>query len=71
MRGRQDFAGVAELVYPLTFSLTGLTASGLALMVSSEDGRLALLRLVMVAAAPPIAAMVAVHFSGHAGEPYP
>jgi hypothetical protein len=71
MRGRQDFAGAAGLVYPLTFSITGLTASGLALMVSSDDGRLALLRLVMVAAAPPIAAMVAVHFPGRAGEPCP
>jgi hypothetical protein len=46
-------------------------ANGLALMLPDEDGHLALLRFALVAAAPPIAALAAVHFAGKAGKPYP
>jgi hypothetical protein len=67
MRRRGDSPGVDELVCPLVFSLAGLLASGLALMLPGEDGHLAMLRFALVAAAPPIAALAAAHFAGKAG----
>jgi hypothetical protein len=66
MRRRRASAGVDGLVCPLVFSLAGLLANGMALMLPGEDGHLAMLRFALVAAAPPIAALAAAHFSGKA-----
>jgi hypothetical protein len=68
-RRRRDHAG-AGLVCPLLFSLTGLVTNGLALMAPSEDGYLTLLGFALIAGAPPIAAMAALHFAGDSDEPF-
>jgi hypothetical protein len=68
-RRRRDHAG-AGLACPLVFSLTGLATNGLALMAPSEDGSLTLLGFALIAGAPPIAAMAALHFAGNSDEPY-
>jgi hypothetical protein len=70
LRRRRYSAGVGELVCPLVFSLAGLLANGLALMLPGEDGWPALPGFALIAAAPAIAAMAAVHFAGQASEPY-
>jgi hypothetical protein len=70
MRRRHDSAGVGELVCPLVFSLAGLLANGLTVMLPGGDGSPALLGFASVAAAPAIAAMAAAHFAGKASEPY-
>jgi hypothetical protein len=59
------------LVCPLVFSLTGLVTNGLALMAPSENGYLTLLGFALIAGAPPIAAMAALHFAGNSDEPFP
>ncbi len=69
-RRRRYSAGVDDLVCPLVFSLAGLLANGLALMLTGEDGWPALPGFALIAAAPAIAAMAAVHFAGKASEPY-
>jgi hypothetical protein len=69
IRRRRDHAG-AGLVCPLAFSLTGLVMNGLALMAPSEGGHLTLLGFALIAGAPPIAAMVALHFAGNSDEPF-
>jgi hypothetical protein len=71
IRRHGDCAGADQLVCPLAFSLTGLLANGLALMALNEDGWLALLGFALIAGAPPIAAMAALHLAGNADEPYP
>jgi hypothetical protein len=68
-RRRRAHAG-ADPVCPLVFSLTGLVTHGLALMAPSEDGSLTLLGFALIAGAPPIAAMAALHFAGNSDEPY-
>jgi hypothetical protein len=68
MRRRRDRAGSS---CPLVFSLAGLLMNGLALMVPSEDGYLALLRFALIASAPLLAGMAALHFAGSADAPYP
>jgi hypothetical protein len=68
-RRRRDHAD-AGLVCPLVFSLTGLVTHGLALMAPGEDGSLTLLGFALIAGAPPIAAMAALHFAGNSDEPY-
>jgi hypothetical protein len=47
-----------------------LVTHGLALMAPSEDGSLTLLGFALIAGAPPIAAMAALHFAGNGDEPY-
>jgi hypothetical protein len=56
------------LVCLLALSVTGLLLNGLALMVQSDDGWLVLSRLALIACAPALAAMVALHFAGHVTE---
>jgi hypothetical protein len=70
MRRRRDSVGIDQLICPPVFSLAGLLANGVALMLPGEDGYLALLGFALIAAAPPLAAMAAVHFAGKASEPY-
>jgi hypothetical protein len=67
-RRHRDHAG---LVSPLLFSLTGLATNGLALMVPSEDRYLTLPGFALIAGAPLIAAMAALHFAGNSDEPFP
>jgi hypothetical protein len=69
-RRRRDHAD-AGLACTLLFSLTGLVTNSLALMAPSEDGYLTLLGFALIAGAPPIAAMVALHFAGNSDEPFP
>jgi len=69
-RRRRDHTG-AGLVCPLVFSLTGLVANSLALMAPGEDGYRTLLGFALIAGAPPIAAMAALHFAGNSDEPFP
>jgi hypothetical protein len=47
-----------------------LVTNGLALMARSEAGSLTLLGFALIAGAPPIAAMAALHFAGNSDEPY-
>jgi hypothetical protein len=69
-RRRRDHAGAGGAC-PLLFSLTGLVTNGLALMMPSEDGYLTPLAFALIAGAPPIAAMAALHFAGNGDEPSP
>jgi hypothetical protein len=48
-----------------------LVTNGLALMMPSEDGYLTPLAFALIAGAPPIAAMAALHFAGNGDEPSP
>jgi hypothetical protein len=56
------------LACPLAFSLIGLLLNGLAVMVQSDDGWLALPGFALIAGAPALAAMAASHLSGHVDE---
>jgi hypothetical protein len=64
---RDDFRhGAADrLAGPLAFSTTGLLMHGLALTMQGEPS-LALLRLYLIMAAAPIAALVALRFAAKA-----
>lgn len=64
----RDGAGDRDLVCLLVLSVTGLLLNGLALMVQGDDGWLVLFRLALIACAPALAAMAALHFAGHVDE---
>jgi hypothetical protein len=64
----RDGAGDGDLVCLLALSVTGLLLNGLALMVQGDDGWLVLSRLALIACAPALAAMAALHFAGHVDE---
>jgi hypothetical protein len=64
----RDGGGDADLVCLLALSVTGLLLNGLALMVQGDDGWLVLSRLALIACAPALAAMAALHFAGHVDE---
>jgi len=64
----RDGAGDGDLVGLLALSVTGLLLNGLALMVQGDDGWLVLFRLALIACAPVLAAMAALHFAGQLDE---
>jgi hypothetical protein len=64
----RDRAGDGDLVCLLALSVTGLLLNGLALMVQGDDGWLVLFRLALIACAPALAAMAALHLAGHVDE---
>ena len=64
----RDRAGDGDLICLLALSVTGLLLNGLALMVPGDDGWLVLFRLALIACAPALAAMAALHFAGHLDE---
>jgi hypothetical protein len=66
----RDGAGGGDLVCLLALSVTGLLLNGLALMVQGDDGWLVPFRLALIACAPALAAMAALHFAGHVDQAY-
>ncbi len=64
----RDSAGGNNLACPLAFSVTGLFVHGLALMMQNQDGWQAPIGFVLIAAAPALAAMAALHFAGDVDE---
>jgi len=64
----RDSAGGDNLACPLAFSVTGLLVHGLALMMQNQDGWLAPIGFALIAAAPALAGMAALHFAGNIEE---
>ena len=64
----RESAGGDNLACPLAFSVTGLLMHGLALMVQNHDGWPAPIGFTLIAAAPALAAMAALHFAGDVDE---
>ena len=68
IRQPRNCAGGGNLACPLAFSVTGLLMHGLALMVQNHDGWPAPIAFALIAAAPVLAAMIALHFAGDIDE---
>jgi len=64
----RESAGGDNLACPLAFSVTGLLMHGLALMVQNHDGWPAPIGFTLIAAAPALAAIAALHFAGDLDE---
>jgi hypothetical protein len=62
-RQPRDSAGSDNLACPFAFSVTGLLVHGLALMVQNQDGWPAPIGFALIAAAPVLAALAALHFA--------